>query len=158
MLNGRLCNHEQTIWLLVVLRLVTLMTFIPFLRTLSDPIALKEHEGLTTVKGGCFLEQYNGGARLAQIFVQSSSRVRFLPDCLFRPKESMMTLLIISTVGHARFHEDAQAAIEAAKISHTVLSKDSIDFFQPTFKEAFKSIFTEHNIKSEFRATGLVPS
>ena len=69
MLNGRLCNHEQTIWLLVVLRLVTLMTFIPFLRTLSDPIALKEHEGLTTVKGGCFLEQYNGGARLAQIFV-----------------------------------------------------------------------------------------
>ena len=68
-----------------------------------------------------------------------------------------MTLLIISTVGHARFHEDAQAAIEAAKISHTVLSKDSIDFFQPTFKEAFKSIFTEQNIKSGFRATGLVP-
>lgn len=131
MLNGRLCNNEQPIWLLVVLRLVTLMTFIPFLRTLSDPIALKEREGLTTVKGGCFLEHYNGGARLAQTFVQSFKQGPLLSDCLFRPKESMMTLLIISTVGHARFHKDAQAAIEAAKISHTILSKDSIVYFSP---------------------------
>lgn len=49
------------------------------------------------------------------------------------------------------------AAIEAAKISHTVLCKDSINFCQPTFKEAFKSIFTEQNIKCGFRPTGLVP-
>lgn len=42
-----------------------------------------------------------------------------------------MTLLIISTIGHARFHEEAQVAIEAAKISKTVLSKDSIVFFSP---------------------------
>ena len=131
MLNGRLCNHEQPIWLLVVLRLVTLMSFIPSLRTLLDPVALKEREGLTTVKGGCFLEEYNGGARLAQIFVLSFKQGPLLTDCLFRPKESMMTLLIISTIGHARFHEDAQVAIEAAKISKTVLSKDSIVLFSP---------------------------
>ncbi|KFY09151.1 hypothetical protein V491_08370 [Pseudogymnoascus sp. VKM F-3775] len=131
MLNGRLSNDEQPIWLLVVLRLVMLMASIPFLRALSDPVALKEREGLTTVKGGCFLDQHNGGARLAQIFVRSFKQGPILTDCLFQPKESMMTLLIISTVDHDRFHEDAQAAIEAANISHTILSKDSIVFFSP---------------------------
>ncbi|KAH8649733.1 hypothetical protein BGZ60DRAFT_551155 [Tricladium varicosporioides] len=131
MLNGQLCNHEQPVWLVVVLRLVMLMTVVPLLRNLSNPITRKESKGLTKVKGGCFLEQYNGGARLAQIFVQSFRQGPLLTDSLFRPEGSMLTLLIIGTIDHARSREDAQAAIEASKINHAVLSRDSIVFFSP---------------------------
>ncbi|KAH7136805.1 monooxygenase-like protein [Dactylonectria estremocensis] len=132
MLNGMLCNHKPSLWLLVVLRLQTLLESIPFLPSLPDPQGWTEKRAFTGVKGGFFLKEYNGGARLAQIRVQSSSnQVPVLSDLLLK-SDSILTVLVISNSNdHGKLYEDARAAVAAADIDSTIVSEDSIVGFTP---------------------------
>lgn len=130
MLNGRLCNDSPRLWIRAILSLVNYIKSFISIRFM-DPLAISERQGFKAVDGGSFLKQYNGGARLAQIVVRSSSGNTFLSDQILRPAGSLFTLLIIGTENHVQQRADAQAAIEAAKISPTILSKDSLVLYNP---------------------------
>ncbi|KAH7126058.1 hypothetical protein EDB81DRAFT_910869 [Dactylonectria macrodidyma] len=114
MLNGMLCNHKPSFWVLAILRLNMLLESISFLPS------------------GFFLKEYNGGARLAQIHVQSSSKqVPVLSDLLLK-SDSILAILVISNGSdHAKLYGDARAAVTAAKIDSTIVSEDSIVVFTP---------------------------
>ncbi|KAH8912908.1 monooxygenase-like protein [Coniochaeta sp. PMI_546] len=120
MLNGRMCNNEPTL----------LLESIHFLPDFLDPQGVKEREGFTTVAGGFFLDDRNGGARMSQIYVQSSSgQSPILLDRLRHQSRSVFTILVISDGNNYRQkYADASDAIEAASVHPNVLSTKSIVF------------------------------
>lgn len=131
MLNGRLCNDVPSIFLLALLRIMTFLSTVPFLRSATDVMVKKEREGMSTVDGGFFLKERNGGGRVAQIMMQSLKERPFLSDNMFKPSSGVLTLLVIGASDHDRNRKDAQAAIEAINIDPAVLSTESVVNFSP---------------------------
>jgi 2-polyprenyl-6-methoxyphenol hydroxylase-like FAD-dependent oxidoreductase len=131
LLNGRLCNEEPSFFLRAVLSLMAFLSSFSLLRGLTDAAVKKEREGMSTVSGAFHLKDFNGGARVAQIFIQSLKEKPFLSDNIFKPRHGVLTLLVISTSNHAKYRRDAQAAIEAINIDPAVLSIQSIVNFSP---------------------------
>ncbi|KAH6615402.1 hypothetical protein C7974DRAFT_380241 [Boeremia exigua] len=131
MLNGNMCSKELSIWSRALLRLMSVLNLIPILRGLTDITVKKEREGMSSVEGGFLLRQFRGGARMAQIMVQSLGRDSFLSDSLFIPQQGILALLIISTDKHDELHAIAHTAVKALKIYSAVLSPGLIVLFSP---------------------------
>ncbi len=132
MMNGKLCNKQPTLWILVLMRLIGMLSHIPCLHRAFDSQAKMNLEGFTAVEKGFFLKRYNGGIPLAQIVVQSNRQGSMLSDQMFRSKVGLLSLLVITQGDHAKAYSEAKAAIEAASISSAVISTDSIVLFSPS--------------------------
>lgn len=133
MLNGKMCNNPPNLLILAVIWFRQFWESIPFLPRLSDPQASMERKGFTAVEGGFSLKAYNGGARLAQIYVQSpSEQTPILSDRLLHQSNGAFTVLVIgNSSNYERLYADAKAAIEATSFHPTVASKESIVVFTP---------------------------
>lgn len=89
-----------------------------------DPLVKVERQGMTQVRGGCFVKKHHGGVRLAQIYVaQGSTGQVVLSDSLFSGPAAM-TLLVIGD-GRDGGNRLAQAtrAVEQASLPPGVLNK-----------------------------------
>jgi hypothetical protein len=111
---------------------------VPYLPSFPDPQALKERQGFCAVKGGFFLRGYKGGARMAQIHVQSSSgKDSFLSDGLLYRGKTIFTILVISNgEDDATLYTAVKALIAAATIDPVVVSEESIILFNPSPRTA----------------------
>ncbi|KAB5554729.1 hypothetical protein GE09DRAFT_1032756 [Coniochaeta sp. 2T2.1] len=122
MLNGRVCNDRPAFWILALLWCKSLAEHIPFLPR------------FTTVRDGFLLKDFRGGARLAQIHVQSSSdKVSALSDTLLHRSPGIFTLIVISKDDGDRqnLYQDARTAILGASFDPSILSEESIVLFNP---------------------------
>jgi 2-polyprenyl-6-methoxyphenol hydroxylase-like FAD-dependent oxidoreductase len=130
-LNGRVCNGQPSYWLLAMLWLKTAMDQVSSLQKWLDIQRIQERRGFTPVVGGFFVKDSGGGARLAQIPVQSSFSHVSLSDSLLHRPSSIFTLMVIATDTDdlRKLYEDAQAAIKGASLDPPVLSDDSIIIF-----------------------------
>jgi 2-polyprenyl-6-methoxyphenol hydroxylase-like FAD-dependent oxidoreductase len=134
MLNGRLCNHRPAFWIRVLLCFTSLAERIPFLPRLPSPEGILERRGFTTVRGGFFLKDFRGGARLAQIHVESSSdKVSALSDTLLHRSPGIFTLIVISKDDGdgQNLYQNARTAILGASLDSSILSEESIVLFNP---------------------------
>ncbi|KAH8197714.1 hypothetical protein TruAng_008131 [Truncatella angustata] len=131
MLNGTMINREPARWIWLLIQFVKYTMHIPFVRKLLNPEARIERVGFIKVQGGFFLKDYNGGARLAQIFMQSDTREPILSDELWRPSESIFKLLVVGSTHHAQNYQDAETAIRRTILNSAVLGKSSIVLFDP---------------------------
>ncbi|KAH7124646.1 hypothetical protein EDB81DRAFT_911677 [Dactylonectria macrodidyma] len=150
MLNGMVCNHKPSFGLLAILWLQMLLESVPFLPSLPDPQGWKERQAFTGVKGGFFLKGYNGGARLAQIHVQSSSKQTPVLSDLLLKSDSILTILVISSGNdHAQLYEDARAAVTVTAIDSTIVSEESIVVFTPCVDASNASKPTQGSRKAQ---------
>ena len=136
---GTICNNQPTFWTIAVAKVLGLLQSIPSLQA-YEMIGRKERSGFRSVVGGFFLKDYNGGARLAQIHVQSSSsRASILSDALLQQGGTIFTLLVISS-GDAKqrayVYSQAEAAITAAALSPRIMSENSIVMYNPQDAES----------------------
>ncbi|UKZ74762.1 hypothetical protein TrVFT333_002432 [Trichoderma virens FT-333] len=132
MLNGYLCNNKPSIWLRGLLLLAMFLESSRFLFQLPDPQAIVERRGFTNVRGGFFLENYHGGARLTQIYVQSDKVKAVLSDTLLRPCDSIFTILAICNGGDdGRIHKDAKEAVGRSGIDPAIVSESSVVLLNP---------------------------
>ncbi len=132
MLNGHLCNNAPSFWLRALVRLPMFLEQIGYLPRLLDPQAMVEHRGFSNTKGGFFLATHNGGARLAQIHVQSYRGKAVLSDSLLRSCDSIFTILAVCRGGDDdQIYRDARAVVSRSGINPAILSDSSIVAFSP---------------------------
>ncbi|KAH8899818.1 FAD/NAD(P)-binding domain-containing protein [Thozetella sp. PMI_491] len=84
--------------------------------------------------GGFFLPEHHGGARMAQIHVQSPFiNTPILSDRLLKRPTGIFALLVLGPPGeYAKLYEDARVAVAAASISPDVMSEKSIFGYIPS--------------------------
>lgn len=119
---------------------------VTYLPSFPDPQALKERQGICSVKSGFFLPRYNGGARMAQVHVRSSlGNDTFLSDNLLCRKKNLFTLLVISNDDdHATVYAAVKTLIEAATIDPVVVSEESIIILKPFPRTALSQRTCDH--------------
>ncbi|KAH8130436.1 hypothetical protein FP744_10000202 [Trichoderma asperellum] len=128
MLNGRLCNQPTPLWASLALKFKMFLDWSELFPRKLDPQNQKERKGFSDV-GGAFLEKaYNGGGRMAQIYMWSTlSRTLVLSDTLLGRSPSAFTLIIVATSEDSqRFYDEAKSAVLNSSIDASILSEDSI--------------------------------
>lgn len=136
--SGFVCNNQPTWWVLLLANVLKILSSTPWLGCWSDLIAVHERKGFSGVPGGFHLgAAYNGGARLAQIHLQSSHHAHdtFLSDKLLKSHGTIFTLLVISDTGEkqrAWLRDEAEAAFGSVSFAPEVLSARSIIVYATT--------------------------
>ncbi|KAL6886770.1 monooxygenase-like protein [Trichoderma evansii] len=140
MLNGRLCNEETPLWVFLALKFQMFLDRSELLPRKLDPQNQKERKGFSDVGGGFFAKDYNGGGRMAQVYMCSIlKRTLVLSDALLEMSPSAFTLVIVTASEDSqRFYDEAKSAVLNASIDASVLSEESIILVNPqvrTFKD-----------------------
>lgn len=134
MLNGHLCNNEPSIWLRKLLQLAMFLDSTRCSFQFPDPQAVVKHRGFTHVHGGVFLENSHGGARLAQLHVQSNESESVLSNTLLRSCDCIFTIVAICNGGdNSRLYQDAKEAVDGSGIDPAILSTSSVVLFSPNY-------------------------
>lgn len=133
--SGFVCNNEPKLWMIVIAKFLGFFEGKPCLER-HNMIGVKERSAFHNVRGGFFLEAYNGGARLAQIYVRSSqSHKTILSDTLLRLSGTIFSLIVIcdgDVDQRSRSFIQAKAAIQAAELKPHALSEYSIVLYDPS--------------------------
>ena len=128
-LSGMLVNNKPAAWLRILLSALEFVENhnIPLLPSM-DPAIRIEQRGFTTVQDGFFCKNQRGGARLAQIHMESSRTGKLLlSDTLLQPPRSLFTLFAICKDGDVtKARNEAEAVISSASLSKDLVSTDSI--------------------------------
>ena len=133
MVNGRLCNDPETLGTYLFGKILGLLAYIPFMPTLAPPDI--EHLGYKPTAGGFFLSEFEGGGKVAQIFVHSSARGPTLSDELLRPKNGIMTLLIVTDEPEKEV-DKVKAIIGASSLNPSILLPDSLFLFSQAIQNS----------------------
>ncbi|KAI8176867.1 hypothetical protein K4K48_004435 [Colletotrichum sp. SAR 10_66] len=161
MVSGTVCNSQPTLWILALAKLHGFINSIPMLRG-YDLVAQQERRGFCGVADGFFLKAYNGGARLAQIYVRSSlGQSPMLSDNLLRQCGTIFTVLVISN-GHPtetnESYAETKEAISGASLDPNVLSEESIVVYHLQGEELDTTSKLSKGEQSELEVFSPVPT
>lgn len=125
MMNGMLCNGEETLSQCLFRKVAALLSLVPGVPPLSQLSASHEHKGYQSTKGGFFLSKYGGGGKVSQIYVMSNDSSPVLSDCLFQQEQTVMTLLVLDPSSLNEL-ETVANTLKGSGVSPPVLSEQSI--------------------------------
>ncbi|KIX07316.1 uncharacterized protein Z518_01969 [Rhinocladiella mackenziei CBS 650.93] len=129
MMNGELCNEEPS-WKFFTMRMMMgLMYYLPL--GFQHPLERAERNGFRPTKNGCYLAEFNGGGKVAQVYLRSNTRGIILSDEALKRGPSAMTLLVI---GNFDANESAEITrvLRDANLSESLLSEKSLVFIEST--------------------------
>lgn len=129
MMNGKMCNEQDTIAMAMIRNILTFLRKLPLIGDFFDLKLQYDSHGYKPTKNGFFLSESGGGGKLAQIYVQSPGQAALLSDQLLR-RSTVMTLLIVGK-HDAKLQASVQELIRQAKIPSHILSETSIVFVDP---------------------------
>lgn len=131
---GQLCNDQPTVWMRFLLAVKTNLDRFPWLSHMLDPMVQKERQGFAGVPDGFFAKEYNGGVRMAQIILRSSSTKKLvLSDFILSNSPTAFTIVAITDGNDTALkYNQLRKAISDAALPETALTKDSIVFYRPT--------------------------
>ena len=123
---GRLCNEPDTLGAYLFRKTLTILSHLPCIPSLFPPS--REHLGYKPTDGGFFLREYDGGGKLAQIYVQSSDREPRLSDQLLRQGNAVMTLLIVTDEPETEAAK-VERVLQASNAKSSIISSESLLFY-----------------------------
>lgn len=114
LINGKLTNEE------------VILPFTPPSR--PGPMFVAERQGYKATADGFYLKEFEGGGKLAQVYMQNQSGSPVLSDSLLKRSDSVMTLLAFSESKEDIVH--VRRTLEAAQLHPVVLCPESIVHLQ----------------------------
>jgi 2-polyprenyl-6-methoxyphenol hydroxylase-like FAD-dependent oxidoreductase len=121
-LNGTLCNEPESWGFFVFRHIEALWKRIPLLPALPNPRTAIEAKGYEGVLDGFFLPEFNGGGKLAQIYLESKGQPKFRSDTLLRHDSALLTLFMFNS----NCTGEAEDAVRESGLPSGLLSADSI--------------------------------
>ena len=121
-INGMLCNEPESWGFFIFRHLEYLYKCLPSSLQSTNARSVQEAKGLTRVHGGGFLAEYDGGGRLAQVFVKSGQHQVFRSDELLKHSASLLTLLVLGP-GVGKKCLEAVKILDRLCLPATILSK-----------------------------------
>jgi hypothetical protein len=119
------CNEPESWGFFVYRHLEYLCKLLPSSLQSTHARTTQEAKGFKAVGDGFFLSQFNGGGKLAQVFVDSNCRQTFRSDLLLYHSDSLFTLLVIGPNAERRCVE-ATSTLERVRLPQAVLSSKAI--------------------------------
>ncbi|CZR60147.1 related to monooxygenase [Phialocephala subalpina] len=124
--NGKLANAIES-WPFYLVRKAMMFAWsLGLFRHLSPWSTEGERAGYKKTKDGFFLEQYGGGGKLAQIYVQSGCQDPQLSDELLKGSTAAMTVLIVSSNTAKDDEENVRSLLKESNVPPSVLSPKSL--------------------------------
>ncbi|EED13286.1 monooxygenase, putative [Talaromyces stipitatus ATCC 10500] len=140
--NGKLCNDQPTFVGKIFNQMMGLALSLSSILGQPSPEAGPIAKGYQACQDGTFLAQFDGGAKLAQIYLQiitsnSQTAKIELSDAFLRSVPTIFTLVVIQSPAPpgdalAKELEDLGNLFNESGISKDVLSKKSIVYFDPS--------------------------
>ena len=124
-INGMLCNEPESWGFFIFRHLEYLYKLLPASLQSSNHRTLKEAKGFKGAGSGFFLSGYNGGGKMAQVFVESGRGQVIRSDELLRSTGSLLTLVTIGPDAEARCGE-ASKTLERLCLPPGLLSQKAI--------------------------------
>jgi 2-polyprenyl-6-methoxyphenol hydroxylase-like FAD-dependent oxidoreductase len=124
-INGMLCNEPESWGFFIFRHLESLYKCLPPSLQSANARSIREAKGITRVHGGGFLAEYDGGGKLAQVFVESAEHQAFRSDELLNHSNSLLTLLVLGPKVKQRCLE-AVKILDRMSLSADILSKEGL--------------------------------
>ncbi|KAB5515387.1 putative monooxygenase [Coniochaeta sp. 2T2.1] len=129
MMNGRICNEEDTFTSWILRSAAVLLKRIPVLSGALSPSIQDDRPGYKPTKGGFYLAGLGGGGKLAQVYVATGDQGLLLSDKIL-VRHPILTLLIVGR-GDANEETKVKNILRAADLPTAVLSEESVFFLDP---------------------------
>ncbi|KAB5511191.1 putative monooxygenase [Coniochaeta sp. 2T2.1] len=129
MMNGSICNKEDTFTSWLLRSAAVLLKRIPVLSGALSPSIQDDRLGYKPTKGGFYLAGLGGGGKLAQVYVATGDQGLLLSDKIL-VRHPILTLLIVGR-GDANEETKVKKILRAADLPTAVLSEESVVFLDP---------------------------
>ena len=146
MMNGKMCNEEDTLGMAMLRNIVEFLGKLPVIGNFFDLKLQHDSHGYKPTKNGFYLSAFGGGGKLAQIYVHAPGQEMFLSDQLLR-RNTVMTLLIVGKYDTKR-HDSVKQIIQRSKVPSYVLSEASIIFIDTESTKSEKTVGLVDNSKN----------
>lgn len=148
LMNGKLCNNKPTLKMRILVPIMKLVLSLSSMMGLPPPEAQAVVHGYKACADGTFLAEFDGGSKLAQIYLQthsenSGSAKIELSDFVLSRVPTIFTLLVVhspvpSHDAHLKEHQELEDILNDYKIPKDLLSKESIACFHPSTSPEMK--------------------
>lgn len=142
LINGELCNNKPTLKMSILVPIMKLVLGLSSTMGRPSPEAQSVAHGYKACADGTFLAEFDGGSKVAQIYLQTysansrSSKIE-LSDFVLSRVPTIFTLLVVhlpipSDDTHANEHQELENILNEFKFPTDLLSTRSIVCFDPS--------------------------
>ncbi|KAH8589013.1 hypothetical protein B0O99DRAFT_459116, partial [Bisporella sp. PMI_857] len=122
--NGALCNKPESWGFFFSKKIASLLSNLIGMPSIAYLPLKRENIGYKDVKDGFFLARYQGGGKLAQVYVKTQHSSPILSDTLLQHGPSAMTLLVFEDNGG--IVAKAKSLLNTVTVPTSLLSEESI--------------------------------
>ncbi|KUL83251.1 hypothetical protein ZTR_10460 [Talaromyces verruculosus] len=142
LMNGELCNNEPTLKMRILVPIMRLILSLSSMMGRPSPEAQVVAHGYKACANGTFLSEFDGGSKLAQIYLQTHSanskttKIE-LSDVVLSRVRTIFTLVVVDSPvpsydACVKEHGELEDILNEYKIPTELLSKQSIVYFDPS--------------------------